>query len=47
MTAESHIDELTGLNSIESKVAGLTAATTELLCCLRVRSVMTKLAIST
>ena len=47
MVAESHIDELTGLNSIEGKVAGSTAATAELLHCLWTCSVMTKLAIST
>ena len=47
MFAESYIDELTRLNSIESKVAGSTAATAELLHCLWVCSVMTKLAIST
>jgi len=42
MDAESHIDELTGLNSIKGKVVGSTDATAELLHCLRLCSVMIK-----
>ena len=37
MVVESHVDELTGLNSSEGKVVASTASTAKLLCCLRVR----------